>query len=166
MNLKIELIEAEVKGKIVKRERLLMRDSVAGILRNEAGKYCLVKQFRPVVGDSFYEMPAGICDKNGLTNEEILIEEIEEECEISRDDILDVRYVIDYFMAIGFSDAKLYIYEVDIKGTDSGVKLVNDVDVDSMEWFDISEIDKLVKEGKIKDNKTILMLNYLLANKK
>ena len=111
-------------------------------------------------------MPAGICDKNGLTNEEILIEEIEEECEISRDDILDVRYVIDYFMAIGFSDAKLYIYEVDIKGTDSGVKLVNDVDVDSMEWFDISEIDNLVKEGKIKDNKTILMLNHLLAHKK
>lgn len=163
--LKIELIESVVKGKTVKREKLLMKNSVAGILKNELGKYCLVKQYRPIVGDYFYEMPAGICDKDGLSNEEILIEEIEEECEIPREDILDIRYLIDYFMAIGFSDAKLFIYEVDIKGTDSNVKFVNDADVDSMEWFDLSEIDKMIKEGKIKDNKTILMYNYLASKK-
>ena len=164
--LKIELIESEIKGKTVKREKLLMKNSVAGILKNELGLYCLVKQYRPVVGDYFYEMPAGICDKEGLSNIEILVEEIEEECEISKEGILDIRYVIDYFMAIGFSDAKLFIYEVDVKGTDSSLKYVEDTDVESIEWFELSEIDVLIKEGKIKDNKTILMYNYLIANLK
>lgn len=164
--LKVDLIESEVKGKVVSRERLVMRDSVAGVLRNEEGLYCFVKQYRPVVKETLYEIPAGICDKEGLSYEEILIEEIEEECEISRENISSIKYLIDYYMAIGFSDSKLYIYEVELENVSSESKEVNDVDVESIEWLSLEEIDCYIKEGKIKDNKTILIYYYLLNKEK
>lgn len=155
--------ETEVKGKTVKRELLVAKSAVAGIVIDEHSRIGLVKQYRPVVQRYTKEIPAGVLDKEGLTPMEVLIEELMEECEIPKEDILFIQKTTlpDYFMWIGSSNATLSMYEVHVKTQIN--KQVYDNEVEEVEWVTLEEMKALIENGEICDNKSILAYYYLLS---
>lgn len=160
---KIVEIDCEVKGQMVKREKLLVRGAVAGIVIDEDNRMGLVSQYRPVIQRHTKEIPAGVLDKDALTEKEILIEELMEECEIPKEEILSVseKPTHEYFMMAGNADGKIYFYEIRVKRQEN--KIVQDVDVDSVEWVDQETMKQYIEEGQIVDGKTILVYYYWLT---
>lgn len=158
---KIEEVESVIKGERVLREKLVLKHAVAGIVVDENDKVGLVTQYRPLVGQMTKEIPAGVLDKEGLTPIEILLEELEEECEIPMSDVISIsdEPVISYFMLEGNSNAKISIYEVTVKAQKD--KTVSDVDVESVEWVDLETMDQLIKSGHIVDSKTMMTYHHL-----
>lgn len=63
-------------------------------------------------------------------------------------------------MLSGSSNAEISIYRVKLSSKEI-TKNVSDVDVESVEWMTFLEFENLVKEGKIKDSKTVLAYSYL-----
>ncbi|HCC07567.1 MAG TPA: hypothetical protein DEP72_05350 [Clostridiales bacterium] len=157
---KVWQTEVEIKG--VKRiyEKLDIHNAVAGLVTDEDGKICLVTQYRIGAGRNIKEIPAGLIDKN-LTNKEVLIEELIEECEIDEKDItyISENPILSYFMVVGSSECILEIYEVKVKRQHT--KTVNDVDVELVEWITEEQFDEHVKNGEIVDNKTLLSYYYM-----
>lgn len=160
---KIVELECEMKGKMVKREKLLIKGAVAGIVIDEDNRMGLVSQYRPVIQRQTKEIPAGMLDKDGLSPKEIMLEELMEECEIFKDDILSVseKTIHEYFMMTGNADGKIYFYEIFVKRQEN--KEVQDVDVDSVEWVDIKTMQRYIEEGQIVDGKTIMAYYYWLT---
>lgn len=163
---KVVEIETEMKNQKVIREKLLVKSAVAGMVVDEDGKIGLVTQYRPVIEQYTKEIPAGLLDKSGLTSTEILIEELLEECEIPKEDILSIseKPVHEYYMMAGSSDAFISLYVVHVKKQEN--KVVSDADVDSVEWVDLPTMNAFIQDGIIADGKTILTYHYLMKNLK
>lgn len=159
---KIIKIETEMKGKLVFREKLVLKEGVAAFIVDENERLALVKQYRPVAGVYTYELPAGLLDKPGLTPLETLMEELEEECQLSREDILNYNEnpIHEYYMIVGSSDAKIRIFSFKVKAQTELVKQVDDVDVDNVYWMTFEEVETLINNGIIVDGKTITAYYY------
>lgn len=162
---KIVEFEAELKGKIVKRELLVAKSAVAGIVIDTNNRIGLVSQCRPTVQRQTLELPAGVLDKEGLSPTEILVEELMEECEISKEEILSIKEnpIQPCYMMIGSTDAIISFREIRVKEQKN--KIVNDPDVDEVLWVTLEEMKKYIENGEICDSKTIMVYYYLLAQK-
>lgn len=158
---KVYQVDATVKGKQVKREKVMIKSAVAGIVIDENNRIGLVSQFRPVIGKQAWELPAGLQDKEGLTPLQVLIEELEEECGIQASEILSAPEtpVHDYYMVIGSSPATIQLYEIRV--TAQTDKQVYDADVDEVRWVTLKDMERMVQEGLICDPKTIIAYYYL-----
>jgi hypothetical protein len=64
---KVYEVEAKLKGNLVKREKVMFKSGVAGIVLDENNRIGLVSQYRPVVEKQTFQIPAGLQDKEGLT---------------------------------------------------------------------------------------------------
>lgn len=164
---KIKEVDAIIKGKPVKRERLLIKSAVGGLIIDEDDRMALVTQFRPTINDYALEIPAGVLDKDGLSPIEVLLEELNEECHIKDSDILDIKSepFADYYMIIGSSDAKISLHEIRV--TRQTNQIVADADVERVEWKTLDEIEKMLKQGVFKDSKTLIAIDQfksLFAN--
>lgn len=161
---KIIEVEAEMKGKRVTRERIVMKHAVGGCVVDENGKVALVTQYRPAAGCMAKEIPAGLLDKEGLRPIDVLIEELFEECEIQKEEIVSVcdTPFHEYFVNIGSSDGKIALY--DIRVTAQTNKTVKDADVESVEWVDLTTFKQYIDAGLIQDPKTLLTYYYLTTN--
>lgn len=159
---KIALIETEIKGQTVQREKLIVRDSVGALVIDNTGKVGLVRQYRPTVGEYLWEIPAGIMDKPYLTHIETILEELQEECEIDRKGIVLINEtpVEEYYMMAGSSDAVMRIYHIRVMTQTD--KQVADAEVEEVKWFKKFEIKQMLRNKEIKDSKTKLALNYFL----
>lgn len=162
---KIEEVVTELKGKQVKREKLLIKSAVGGCVIDEKGRIALVTQFRPTANFLAKEIPAGVLDKDGLTPTEVLIEELLEECEIQHEDVISVDEVPfhEYFLIIGSSDAKITLHEIHVKEQAQQFKKVEDADVDSVEWVTLETFEQYINEGLIQDPKTLLSYYHAKA---
>lgn len=160
---KVAVLETEMKGKKVQREQLLVKSAVAAIVTDDEGKIGLVTQYRPIIGKHTKEIPAGLIDKEGLTPEEILIEELYEECGIEKNEILSIEptEIPPYFMMGGSSDATLTIFRV--KVTKQCNKIVEDADVDEVEWVDLATYKNYLDQRIISDGKGVIAY-YVLLN--
>lgn len=160
---KIEEVITEVKGKVAKRERLKLPSAVGGLVIDEDNRVAIVKQYRPTIGKTTYEIPAGVLDK-GLTPVETLLEELAEECELYQEDIVEVHLdpFVEYYMVSGSSDARIGIYYIRVKTQAYKTKVVEeDNDVESIEWLTLEELVELNKSGLIEDAKTNMAFNEL-----
>lgn len=161
---KIEEFMANMKGVPKKRERVLLKSAVAAVITDINQRIALVYQYRPCTGEKLYELPAGLIDKEGLSSEEILIEELREECGIENNMIQSISStpIHHYYMVCGSSDATMSLYRVRLNT--SGIsKEVPDADVEMVEWFSIDQLGELIEKGTVKDAKTI-MSYYILLN--
>lgn len=158
---KIEAVNAVVKGVEVLRERLIVRDAVGAILIDENDKIGLVVQYRPTARFTSKEIPAGLMDKEGLSHLEVMMEEIAEECEIPKEEILKIneKPIHTYFMMAGSSDAIMRIYLMRVEAQVN--KKVDDVDVEEVIWVSESEMGEMINNGEIKDSKTIISYYYI-----
>lgn len=159
---KIAIFETEIKGRKVEREKLIVKSAVAGIVIDENNNIGLVTQYRPTINQHTKEIPAGVLDKEHLSPTEVLIEELMEECEIPKEEILSIskNSVHDYYMISGTADAKISLYEIHVKSQKN--KTVSDADVESVEWVSIDQFKRYIDSGQIVDAKTIIAFYYSL----
>ncbi len=152
---KIYDCERERDGKIEKFTKVALRGASAGIVINEEGKMALVKQYRPILGKTTLEIPAGTLDKN-ISKQEIIIEELEEECGILRNDILEISEnpILTYNIIENMSDGEMNIYLIKVRTKETTPKESDEVD--EVKFYKIEEIESLIKERIITDPKTLI----------
>lgn len=152
----IILLETEMKGKKVTREKLVLKNAVAAIVIDEKNRIGLVRQFRPTINAHIWELPAGVLDKPHLTPLETLLEELEEECAISDNQVLSYteKPIRKYYSLVGSSDAQISLYIIHVSEQEN--KVIEDADVDEVRWFTLAEIRELERENHIVDGKTLI----------
>ncbi len=125
----------------------------------EDEKALFVRQYRYAYGESIYEIPAG---KLNVGENPMLAaqRELEEETGIkaSRLELLYVAYPTP-----GYTDEKIYIYRA-FDGVKTSVNLDEGEFVDTI-WIPLEKVKEMLKNGEIKDAKTIIALQaYFLNN--
>lgn len=155
--LKIYQVKMMIKGKLVDRELLIMKDAVGAVITDERGHIGLVEQSRPGIDKKLFEIPAGVLDKEGLSPKEVLIEELEEECELTLDEILffNDKPIHSYLMSAGCSKSIMQLFRVKVK-QQPNEKIVEDVDVERVVWVSLADFERMIETGQVMDNKTIL----------
>ena len=113
---KIYDVRKEKDGKVIEYTKVHLRGSSCGIVINEEGKMALVTQYRPIIGMETLEVPAGTLDK-GISPKEIIIEELEEECGIAKEDIISItdKPVLTYKIIENMSDGEMHIFLIKVK---------------------------------------------------
>lgn len=133
----------------------------AGVLcLNDKSEVLLERQFRYAYGEVLYEIPAGKLEK-GEDPYDAAIRELEEETanKASKLDYLGVIYP-----TCGYSDEKIYLY----LATNTIITKTN-FDNDEFlvcDFYPLDEVLNMIKDGRIKDAKTICAIQYYLLNKK
>ena len=152
---KIYDCERDNNGKIDKFTKVHLRGASGGIVINESGEMALVRQYRPILGKDTLEIPAGTLDKN-ISKKDIIIEELEEECGICRDDIISISEepIITYNIIENMSDGEMHLYLINVKNKES--KPQEEDDVDEVTFFSLEEIESLISKRVITDPKTLI----------
>jgi ADP-ribose pyrophosphatase len=156
----IKVFKDEVElpdGKTSTREIVKHPGAVAVIAQNDQGKIILVEQYRKALERPLLEVPAGkieVGELPELTAKRELEEETGYEC-----GSLELMYT--FYTSPGFADELIYLYEAKYCK-----KLEDSADLDEDEFVDIIEVslqeaEVLIKEGRIKDAKTIIAIQYL-----
>lgn len=142
-------------GKIEKFTKVQLRGASAGIVINEEGKMALVSQYRPIIGVKTLEVPAGTLDK-GISPKEIIIEELDEECGISKENIIDIsdEPVLSYKIIENLSDGEMHIFLIHVKTMDTLPH--EEDDVEEVKFYTLDEIEYLIKERVVTDPKTLI----------
>ncbi len=135
--------------------KVALRGASAGIVINELGEMALVKQYRPILGRITLEIPAGTLDKN-ISKQEIIIEELEEECGITKEDIIEISSepILTYNIIENMSDGEMHIYLIKVKTKQTTPK--EEDEVEEVNFYKIEEIEKLIKNRTITDPKTLI----------
>lgn len=149
-----------INGKEKVRESLIIPNAVGAIVKS-GNKFGFVKQFRPVVNEYTIEIVAGIMDKD-LDEVDTLIEEMSEEMSINKDEILSIKFFTNYYMSVGYSNAEISLYVVEV--VEQSEKLIIDNDVEEVIWLNLEQVEAYAKSGKFKDAKTFACSQYILNN--
>ncbi|HEX04242.1 MAG TPA: NUDIX hydrolase, partial [Bacteroidetes bacterium] len=152
--------------------RLVFRrhDAVAALLwHTDRKKLILVEQFRPAVYVSgkdgwTIELPAGLLDVKGETPVESMKRELIEETGY-RVESLDELFT--YHASVGGSTEQLTLFYGEVTDADhvaNGGGEDEGEDISVVEWSTEQLVDGL-KEGSLSDAKTIIAVQWLMANK-
>ncbi len=152
---KIYDVKRERNGVTEEFTKVHLRGASAGIVINEEGKMALVTQYRPIIGSVTLEVPAGTLDK-AISNKDIIIEELEEECGILRENIISItdKPVLTYKIIENMSDGEMHIYLINVKTADTKPK--DEDDVDEVNFYTLEEIEELIKNRVVTDPKTLI----------
>lgn len=146
-------------GKPCKRE-IIEHSGGACVLYVEDNKVLLVRQYRYAYGESLYEIPAGKLDA-GEEPMHAAQRELEEEAGLKAGklQLLFVNYPTP-----GYTNEKIYIYRAyDCEKAKAHLDEGEFLDV---EYIPIEKVKEMLKNGEIKDGKTIIALQaYLLCEK-
>ncbi len=157
----LKLYKKEYKGRNF--EILEVKDAVGVLVEDKNGKFLLVRQFRVPLDKDSLEIPAGCLDKDGLTPEEIMVEELEEEADLNVK-VENLKLLIDFCPNIGISKSnyKLYYCKYDSIGVN---KAIDEEDVFETLWLTPEEYLEKIEKGEIVDVKSQLAY-YMIMNKK
>lgn len=152
----VDTVAIEGTDTLAKRE-VAWHPGAVCVLFTQAGKVLLVEQYRYPLGKSTWEIPAGKLDPDE-TPQEAACRELAEETQFLAQDI---ALVYTFYSAPGFSNEKLYLYQVtDAIGTDQ-----YQPDADeyvNTKWFDKATVRQMLKDGVLDDAKTIIAIQYWL----
>ena len=150
----------QADGKPCKRE-IVEHPGGACVLYVEDGKVLLVRQYRYAYGEDVYEIPAGKLEK-GEDPALTAARELEEETGISPKKV-ELMFVL--YPTPGYTNEIIYIYRA-FDGTRTQVHLDEGEFVECV-WVPVEKIQTMLREGKIKDAKTLVALQaYLLEQSK
>ena len=146
-------------GQPCKRE-IIEHSGGSCVLYVEDGKILLVRQYRYAYGESLYEIPAGKLEKG---EDPILAasRELEEEAGVKAKE-LKLLYMT--YPTPGYTNEKIYIYRAY-----GGEKVSAHLDEDEFleaEYIPVETVKEMLKNGEIRDAKTIIALQaYFLSEK-
>ncbi len=142
-----------------KRE-IIEHSGGACVLYIEDEKVLLVKQYRYAYGEEIYEIPAGKLEK-GEDPKCAAARELEEEAGVKTSE-LRLLYIM--YPTPGYTNEKIYIYQAE-----SGKRIQAHPDQDeflSTELIPLSKVKQMLKNGEIKDGKTLVALLEYFSQKR
>lgn len=141
-------------------EILKNHDAVSAIVLNEFDEILLVKQFRPSVMRETLEIPAGVLDITGESEEACIIRELEEETalKVEQDNL---QRIVSYKPILGFSTSNMTIFKTKIKKEEFNSNEIKDADVTEGMWISIDALEEKINSGEIIDDKTIMSYFYI-----
>ena len=143
-------------GKEAVRE-IVHHNGGAGVLcLNEKNDVLLERQFRYAYGETLYEIPAGKLE----LNEDPYVaatRELEEETGNKAESLTPLGVI---YPTCGYSDEKIYLYLA--RNTKITHTNFDDDEVISSEYYPLEKVMQMIKNGTIKDAKTICAINYYL----
>ena len=146
-------------GEPCKRE-IVEHSGGACVLYVENGKILFVKQYRYAYGEEIYEIPAGKLEK-GEEPYRTALRELEEETGIKAN---RAELLFTVYPTPGYTNEKIYIYRVY-----DGVKTKQSLDEGEfldVEWIEQAKVKEMIKNGEIKDGKTLIALQSYFLNEK
>ena len=158
-----KLVLARVYDVVRGREKAfdaLLHPGAVAIVAVEGEKVLLERQYRPVVGEWLYEIPAGTLEP-GESPEETARRELEEETGYRPGWL---RKLVEFYSSPGVSTEKLIVY---LAGslTPARQRLEED-EVIEVEWVSLEEALEMIRDGRIRDAKTLIgLLYYELARR-
>lgn len=153
----IELFCDEVElpdGSAASREYLVHPGAAAVLPFIDKEKIILVKQFRYPVSQITYEIPAGKID-NGETPLHCAMRELEEETGYKADDF---KSLLSFYPAAALSTEFLHIFSA--FGIEKGSLNPDEDEFIDTEVVNFRDVLAMVKDGRIKDSKTIIAVLY------
>lgn len=112
------------------------------ILAEREGKVLFVRQYRPAIGVSTLEIPAGLIDP-GETPAEAAKRELAEEAQLTG----DLEYLTGFYLSPGFCDEKLHVFRA-TNLTPAYAQPDDDEDI-TVEWHDPTQVLHDSREGKV-----------------
>ncbi|MBR2614192.1 MAG: NUDIX hydrolase [Clostridia bacterium] len=144
-------------GKESKRE-IVEHQGASAVLVTKKGKILFVKQFRYAFNKVLMEIPAGKLNK-GEDPLDTACRELKEECGIIP---LKIEKLFEVYPSAGYTTEKIFIYEV--KDFKRSKKELDEGEFLRSTWIKEEKVKEYIKQGKIKDAKTLLALqNYFLT---
>lgn len=160
--IKVQVDQVELPNGTTHSREIVKHPGAVGIIAiTEEGKLILVDQFRKPCECGLLEIPAGKLEKNeppiGTAGREL-----EEETGLKAESL---KLIYTFYTAPGFCDELFYMYLA--KGIS---KIENPASADEDEFVDVIEVtleeaEHLVADGKIRDAKTIMAVQYMRLNK-
>lgn len=145
-------------GKESTREVVLHPGAVA-IIAMKNNKILLVEQFRKATEDNLIEIPAGKVDP-GEARRDTALRELEEETGYTSK---TMELVNEFYVSPGFCDEFISLYEAG-ELIESNTLAADDDEFVVKHWLSVQEANEWIKQGKIKDAKTIIAIQYLLLS--
>ncbi|MBR3227510.1 MAG: NUDIX hydrolase [Erysipelotrichaceae bacterium] len=142
-------------GTMSKREFVLHNGGVCIAMKDENGKFLMVKQFRYVQGKEMLEFCAGKIEKDEDPDEAIL-REAEEELGHR---IKNIRKMGVMIPTCAYSSEHIHLYYGE-KGEKTGQHFDFDERID-LYAFTFDEIKEMIRNGEIDDGKTIALMYHL-----
>ena len=132
----------------------------ACVLYVKEGKVLLVRQYRYAYGESLYELPAGKLEI-GEDPKNAALRELEEEAGVLAEE-LKLLFVM--YPTPGYTNEKIYIYQA-VSGKETAISPDEDEFLD-VEYLPLDKVKAMLKNGDIRDGKTIVALQAYLLNGK
>ncbi len=140
------------------------KDAVGTLVEDRDGKFLLVRQYRTALGSESLEIPAGCIDKDGLTPEEIMIEELKEEANLDIE-VNALKLMIDTCPQVGISKGSYRLYYCKYDGIGENQLIPDDLDVSETIWVTPEQYLAKIENREIVDTKSQLAY-YMIMNKK
>jgi ADP-ribose pyrophosphatase len=136
------------------REIVLHPGAVAilPVLPNE--RIILVRQYRHAVGDSLWEIPAGLIDPGECALESAK-RELREETGYSAE---KWRRLFSFFTSPGFTNEEITLYMAEQL---SKIGHFDPQEIDAYDSYSMSELVRMIETGSIRDAKTVLGIFFL-----
>lgn len=152
LNLRVDTVE--IPNKMYSKREIIEHPGSVGILAiTKDDKIVLVKQYRKAAEDFILEIPAGKMEVNEEPKE-TAIRELKEETGYSAD---GMEYMLEFYASPGYCNEIIYIFlsdKIELGEQD----LDENENIEILE-YDIDEIFKMIRLGKIIDGKTIIAAN-------
>ncbi len=143
-------------GKPCKRE-IVEHSGGACVLCVEDNKALFVKQYRYAYGENLYELPAG---KLNAGEDPLLAaqRELKEETGVSAEGL---KLLYEIYPSVGYTNERIFIYLA--RCGKRGNACLDEGEFLDVEWIELERVKKMLKNGEIKDAKTVIALQaYLL----
>lgn len=147
----VDTVRVEKTGKLATREMVKHNGGVC-VIASENHKILLVKQYRYVIGEETLEIPAGKLEV-GEDPMHSAAREIEEETGYRATSLEPICHA---YATPGYDTEMLHIYKaIGLTRPDHPLEADEDEDI-SYDWYDLDTCLTWIKEGKIKDAKTVI----------
>lgn len=128
----------------------------SAVLCEKDGKILMVRQYRYAYQKELHEIPAGKLNQ-GEDPKQTAIRELEEEGGIKAD---DMELLCEVYPTPGYSNEVIRIYKA--VGLKQSIMHLDEDEFLSAEWIDKEQLKEMLKNGEIKDAKTLIALNYVI----
>lgn len=156
----VDTVQIEGTDTISKRE-VAWHPGAVCVLFTRDEKILLVEQYRYALSKATWEIPAGKLDPNEEP-EAAAIRELAEETQFLASEI---ELIYAFYSAPGFSNEKLYLYNV-ISAVKTDQYELDEDEFVNTKWFNKDEVSEMLHRGVFDDAKTIIAIQYWLTNEK
>ena len=143
-----------MRGRIVRKPYISQNDCAEILAITRKGKVLLIKSYRPELNDYVYEIPSGTLN-TGEAPKAAAKRELKEETGYVAG---KMTHMFSGYPLLGYSDCKLHFFVATELGRGSQ-QIENDESI-FVEEFEIGQIIRMFKAGKIKDLSVLTAIQY------